>query len=418
MAQPKDFGFGSEEQMVRDSARKLLKEQAGIETLRKLVARDHREAYESEVQPAPWDERLWQRMVELGWTALAVPEAAGGVGMRWVAVAGLAEEIGRAALPSPLPATLIATAVLRAAAARPGAAGAEAAGGASETARGASERSPGASAAALAWLGRIAAGEAAALAVTPADGSWEPDATEVSATARGGGATLRGTAWFVQDARKAGFFVVAARSAEGVGLYAVPAGAPGLRIHPDRIVDLTRDQARVELDDVAVDAGAVVAPAGAGAAVLADATPAILVVVAADLCGAGEWQLQTTAEYARIRTQFDRPIGFFQAVKHPIVDMMLEVDRARSLTYAAACAVDTDPADAPRLARMAKAAASDAAAYCSDRSVQLHGGIGFTWECDVHIYFKRQKHNQLLYGDAAYQRAALAALLDRGGAAA
>ncbi len=113
-----------------------------------------------------------------------------------------------------------------------------------------------------------------------------------------------------------------------------------------------------------------------------------------------------------MRTQFDHPIGFFQAVKHPIVNMMLAVDRARSLVYAAACAVDADPRDALRLARMAKASASDAAAFCSDRSVQLHGGIGFTWECDVHIYFKRQKHNQFLWGDGTHQRAQLATLLD------
>src|SRR5436309_1505393 len=116
MAQPKDFGFGSEEQMVRDSARKLLKDAAGIEALRALVARDHKSAYESAVQPAPWDERLWRQMIELGWTALAVPEDGGGAGMKMVAVAALAEELGRAAVPSPLPSTLIATMVLRAAA--------------------------------------------------------------------------------------------------------------------------------------------------------------------------------------------------------------------------------------------------------------------------------------------------------------
>jgi alkylation response protein AidB-like acyl-CoA dehydrogenase len=98
-------------------------------------------------------------------------------------------------------------------------------------------------------------------------------------------------------------------------------------------------------------------------------------------------------------------------VKHPIVNMMCAVDRARSLTYAAAAAIDHEPKDALRLARMAKAAASDTAAFCADRSVQLHGGIGFTWECDVHIYFKRQKHHQLLWGDAAYHRARLAETL-------
>src|SRR5438552_2347331 len=158
MAQPKDFGFGSEEQMVRDSARKLLKDAAGIETLRALVARDHKSAYESAVQPAPWDER------------------------------------------------------------------------------------------------------------------------------------------------KAAFFVVAAASEGGVGLYAVAADTPGVTIQPDRIADLTRDQARLELDDARLDGAAIVAAPGAAAAVIAAATPAILTIVAADLCGAAEWQLQTTAEYARVRT--------------------------------------------------------------------------------------------------------------------
>jgi alkylation response protein AidB-like acyl-CoA dehydrogenase len=224
---------------------------------------------------------------------------------------------------------------------------------------------------------------------------------------------LDGTAPFVQDARKATFFVVAARDAKGVGLYAVAADAPGVTIHPDRVVDLTRDQAHVEFDDVKVDKSAVIAAPGTGADVMAAALPSILTIVAADLCGAAEWQLQTTAEYARVRTQFDRLIGFFQAVKHPIVNIMIDVDRARSITYAAACAIDTDPTDALRLARMAKAAASDAGSFASSRSIQLHGGIGFTWECDVHIYVKRQKHNQFYFGDGPYQRAKIAELIGK-----
>jgi alkylation response protein AidB-like acyl-CoA dehydrogenase len=381
MALTKDFGFGPDEQLVRDQARKFLRDNFGIERLRKLVAADHHAAYESPVQPAPYDKDLWHQMVELGWTGLAVPEATGGIGMKMIAVAALAEEIGRVAMPSPLLSTLVATMVLRAA-------------GAST------------------WLERVAGGDAASLAATNADGSWEPGDTDVTATAAGDGVTLAGTAAFVQDARKAGFFVVSAKGPGGIGLYAVPADAPGLTIAPDRIVDLTRDQATLTFANVRIPASGVVAPAGRGAAALEAATPAILAIVAADLCGAAEWQLQTTNEYARTRVQFDHPIGFFQAVKHPIVNMMLAVDRARSLMYAAACAIDHEPDDALRLARMAKAAASDAAAFCSDRSVQLHGGIGFTWECDVHLYFKRQKHNQLLYGDATYQRSKLAALLD------
>lgn len=385
MAQPKDFGFGSEEQMLRDAARKFLKDNSPIEKLRTLVAKDHKIAYESDVQPLAWDEKIWKQMVELGWTALAVPEAAGGAGMKMIAVAALAEEIGRAALPSPLIATLIATAVLTQAK--------------TETAK--------------AWLERIVAGDAASFAGPGSEGSWLPDATSMRVKTTGDGAFLEGTVPFVQDARKAAFFVVAAREAAGVGLYAVAADAPGVKIRPDRVVDLTRDQASVLFEDVRIDKAGIIATPAAGAPAVAAALPSILTIVAADICGAAEWQLQTTAEYARVRTQFDRLIGFFQAVKHPIVNVMIDVDRARSLTYAAACAIDTEPGEALRLARMAKAAASDAASFASSRSIQLHGGIGFTWECDVHIYVKRQKHNQFYFGDGAYQRAKIAALIDR-----
>jgi len=385
MAQPKDFGFGSEEQMLRDSARKFLKDNSPIEKLRALVARDHKLAYESEVQPLAWDEKIWKQMVELGWTALAAPESAGGVGMKMIAVAALAEEIGRAALPSPLIATLITTAVL----------------------------SQAKTDAAKAWLERIVAGEAASFAGPGSEGSWLPEATSMRVKTTGDGAFLEGSVPFVQDARKVAFFLVAARDPKGIGLYAIAADAPGVKIRPDRVVDLTRDQATLVFDDVRVDKASVIAAPGAGSAAVAAALPSILTIVAADICGAAEWQLQTTAEYARVRTQFDHLIGFFQAVKHPIVNVMIDVDRARSLTYAAACAVDTDPADALRLARMAKAAASDAAAFASSRSIQLHGGWRFTWECDVHIYVKRQKHNQFYFGDGAYQRSKIAALIDR-----
>ena len=377
MALTKDFGFGPDEALVRDGARKFLRDTFPIDRLRRLVAADHHEAYETSPQPAPWDRELWQQLVELGWPGLAVPEAAGGVGMKTIALATLVEEVGRVALPSPLVATINATAVLKAAGA-------------------------------TAWLRRIADGTPATLAVTDPEGSWRPADSGVTAIVAGGGATLRGSAAFVQDARKADVLVVSARTGDGLGLYAVPTDAPGVRIEPDRIVDLTRDQATVVFDGVRVDRDGVVAAPPSGLRALEAAVPTLLTIVAADLCGAAEWQLQTTTEYAKIRTQFERPIGFFQAVKHPIVNMMLAVDRARSLVYAAACAIDFEPEDALRLARMAKAAASDAAAFCSNRSVQLHGGIGFTWESDVHLYFKRQTHNQMLYGDGAYQRARLA----------
>lgn len=376
MTRPQDFGFDEDAQIVRDTARRLLAEHCGNEALHRRVAAS---SEPGRARESVWDEALWRRIVELGWTAVAVPEAAGGVGMGLAAIAGLAEEVGRAALPSPLIATLCATYVLRACAGATG----------------------------DALLRRIAEGTTVSLAATDRRGSWAAADTDVRAS-EGDEVVLDGTAWFVQDARKVGVLLVKARAAAGVGLYIVEADAPGVTIVPDAILDLTRDQAHVELRGVRAQ---VAAPAGQGERVMRAAEPAILTIVAADMVGAGEWQLQTTAEYARTRVQFDRPIGFFQAVKHPLVDMMMAVDEARSLVYDAACAFDHEPAMAETCARMAKASASDMAAYASSRSVQLHGGIGFTWECFVHMYFKRQKHNEALYGDGAYQRARLADIL-------
>jgi alkylation response protein AidB-like acyl-CoA dehydrogenase len=367
---PHDFGLGDDAQLLKTTARRLFEDRLPNDVLHRLVARSHEPARASE---CVWDPDLWRRMIDLGWTAVAVPESAGGYGMGLAAIAGLAEELGRAAVPSPLIATLCASYLLAACDSEP----------------------------ARALLRRIASGAAASLALIDRRGSWEPEDGDVVAT----DTVLNGTAWFVQDARKADIFVVKARTPAGVGFYAVEAAAKGVTIVPDAIVDLTRDQAHVELRDVA--AVCVAAP-GTGAPAWRAAEPALLVILAADMVGAAEWQLQTTAEYARTRVQFDRPIGFFQAVKHPLVDMMVMIDEARSLVYDAACAFDHEPANAELFARMAKSSASDAAIHCSGRSVQLHGGIGFTWESFVHLYFKRQQHNAALYGDGAYQRARLA----------
>lgn len=380
MPQPKNFGFGADEQMVRDQASRFLKDNLPVERLRTLVAHDHKQAYESEVQPALWDEKLWNDTVALGWTGLGIGEAQGGVGLPLVALAAVAEEAGRAALPSPLLATLCATEVLKAC----------------DTD------------AARSVLQQIAGGAAATLATTGEAADWENAGSDIIARPSKGGFVLDGSARFVQDARKAGFFVVSANAPGGALLARLPVDAPGLVIEPDRITDLTRDQASLNLKGVEVKAADVVALPGAADAAIRKALPAILTLIAADICGAGEWQLQTTAEYARTRRQFDHTIGFFQAVKHPIVNMMIDLDRAKSLVYAAACAVDHEPEQAERLARMAKAAASDAAQFVSGRSIQLHGGIGFTWECDVHIWVKRQQHSQFLWGDGVWHRARLA----------
>ena len=372
MSQPRDFGFNEDISMLKDAAQRFFEEKQQLVALHeqlKGTEDPHRGA-----ERTPWfDADVWGEMVALGWTMLAVPEAAGGLGMGLVAAAALQEEVGRAACPTPLTATLQTTFVLR-----------EAGDGAS------------------ALLGKIAEGHAVALAISGADGSPDVASTDVAAA----GNRLTGTSWYVQDAHKVDGFVVAARDGDGVGLYYVDRAAAQLR--SDRIVDLTRDQARLVLDGV--EAEVLVAPTD-GVAVLEGALPALLTLTAADMAGAAEWQLQATAEYAKTRVQFDRPIGFFQAVKHPIVDMMIAADETRSLVYSAACAFDYDRDDALRCARLAKASAADTGVFCSNRSTQLHGGIGFTWEMDVQIFHKRQMHSQFLYGDGPWNREKLAELL-------
>lgn len=374
---PSDYGFGPDEEMLRDLSRKFLDEHCPVSQLRKWAAGDHRAVYERGERPG-WSEPLWREIVELGWTGLAVPEEAGGTGFKTVGLVALVEEVGRHALPSPLIATLNATHVLR-----------QAGGGSAQAA-----------------LSRIAAGEASTLAITDARGRWESHGGDVVAREDGDGLRLSGRAYFVQDAFKARSLVVAARHGERVVLCDVPVEAAGVSLSQDHIHDLTRDQATVAFENVLVPAEHIVSRDGA--AVIRAAWPSILVTVSADLCGSAEWQLQTTVEYAKTRKQFDRPIGFFQAVKHPLVDAMVMIDRARSLVYHAAAAIDASDDSALVAARMAKSAASDAGRYMSDRSVQLHGGIGFTWESDVHLFFKRSLHDQALYGDGAHQRRLLA----------
>jgi len=371
MTQPQNFGFGEEETMLRDSARKFFADNLPVDQLHHLVAADSDPHKSLE---ACWRPELWQQMVELGWTMLAVPESAGGIGMSAVAVAALCEEAGRAAFPSPLLATINATYLLAAC------------GGS----------------AANAALESIVGGASASLAVIDASGSWEEADTAVEAS----GGKLSGTAYFVQDAQKVDYLLVKARQGDSLGLYWVATGAEGVDVQPDAIVDLTRDQAHVVFSGAAAQE-----VSSDGLAALAQAMPAIWTMVAADMAGAAEWQLQTTVEYAQTRKQFDRELGFFQAIKHPLVNVMIEIDQAKSLVYNAACAIDHEPELAAQYAHMAKASATEMAKYASSRSVQFHGGIGFTWECYVHLFFKRQMHNQALWGDAAWHRARLATLL-------
>jgi alkylation response protein AidB-like acyl-CoA dehydrogenase len=368
--QPKNYGFGEDESMLKDSAQKFFADNCSPDKIHAQVAHDP--SIDRPIE-CIWDKDLWQQVVDLGWTAVCVPEAAGGIGMPLVAAVAIAEEAGKAAFPSPLLSTYCATFVLKACD----------------------------SDAATKALGDIATGKATTLAITDEGGSWDSSDTDVTVA----DGKLNGTAWFVQDAKKADRFVVSAKGANGVGLYLVEATAANLDIIADGIIDLTRDQAHITFNGVEC---VEVAAEGTGDKAIDAAMPSILTIVSADMVGAGEWLLQTTVEYAKTRIQFDRPLGFFQAVKHPLVNVMLDIDKAKSLTYNAACSIDCGEDSAELNARMAKSMASDMAVFSSSRAVQFHGGIGFTWECFVHIFFKRQMHNQVMYGDAKVQRAILA----------
>ncbi len=376
IGQPKNFGFDEDEQALRDLAEKVLADNLSTSELHSLVARDRTLAQGTECR---WDTGLWDQIVELGWLAAAVPERAGGLGMSAVAVAALVEQAGRAAMPGPLVPTLGAAYILAAC------------------------ENPAADAA----LGLICAGKRFSYAVCDRHGSWDDDASQVVLDNN----TLHGTAHFVQDAQKVDYFLVNAKQDGAPALIVVPADADGLTIRPNAILDLTRDQAQLDFDGVRIDDAQLAARPGEAIEALQRATPAVLVLISADICGAAEWQLQTTADYARTREQFDHPLGFYQAVKHPLSEFMVAIDLTRALLFNAACAIDHEPGNAEQYARMAKSAAADAAAFGSRTSLQLHGGIGFTWECFVHVYLKRQLHSITLMGDGACQRSKLADIM-------
>ena len=375
MATPKDFGFTEDISMLKDTFAKFLSEQKTIENLRPSL-KGTEDPYHGDQRSAFYDTQSWQQTVELGIHAVSIPEDQGGIGMGLVAATAIAEEIGRYALATPLTNMLLATFLLRAIDSPEG----------------------------NALLEAMAGGTRVGIALYGEDASLEGDSTDV----RVEDGKLQGQSWYVTDAQKSEILIVAAESADGIDLYRVDCQSANVRVLDDRIVDLTRDQARIQFDGAEAQA---LTTGGRGLLSFQKSLPALLTLTAADIAGAAEWQLQTTAEYAKVRSQFDRPIGFFQAVKHPIVDMMITADETRSLVYQAAAAFDFEPEDAARCAHLAKSSASDTAEFCANRSTQLHGGIGFTWEADVQIYHKRQMHSQFLFGAGIWQRAKLAELL-------
>jgi alkylation response protein AidB-like acyl-CoA dehydrogenase len=341
---------------------------------------------------------LYQKLARLGWLGVLVPEAFGGTGGSMLDAALLFEEAGRAALPGPLlAATLLAPLALRQAGSR--------------------------SQKAL-WLPRLAAGDAlGTLAVTEDDERY--DAVGIRARARRvpGGYEISGVKMFVPDADAADVIIVAARAAprtttrgrrprpaDGPTLFLVDRHAPGVAIRPLETIDRTRRVYEVRLRDVRVPVGCRLGAEGAAWRVIGPLLDASAVAFAADSLGGADRALEMSIAYARTREQFGRPIGSFQAIKHMAAEMVSEIEPARSLVWYAAYAFDEKQRERSRAASLAKARLGDVYSRTTNRAVQIHGGIGFTWDHDLHWWFKRAKWNEVAFGDPTFHRERLATL--------
>ncbi len=252
----------------------------------------------------------------------------------------------------------------------------------------------------------IAAGETiATLAFTEDSGRWDPEGVTLAATPSGDGWSLNGHKSFVIDGHVAGLVLVVGRTAAGLSLFGVKGDAEGLTRTPLATMDQTRKQARLEFADtpawlIGTDGGA--EPG------LRKTLDLAAVALAAEQVGGAQRCLDSSVEYAKTRIQFGRPIGSFQAIKHKCADMLLEVESAKSAAYYAGWAAAEDSDELPVVASLAKSYCSEAYFHAAAENIQIHGGIGFTWEHPAHLYFKRAKSSELMLGDPAYHRELLA----------
>jgi alkylation response protein AidB-like acyl-CoA dehydrogenase len=321
---------------------------------------------------------MWKDMAQLGWLGLMLPEAVGGSALGLVETAILLEEMGRAACPGPYFPTVLAATVLADA-------------GSPEQQR--------------RWLGAIAAGAVrATVALLDTDWSWEAEAIATRATRTTAGFTLTGTKRFVPWAHVADVVIVPARGPEGLGLFLVERSAPGLRVGAIHGMDLGTRWATLTLDALPVAAEATLGGPGQSDALLQRVLQRGAVGAAAEMLGAARRCLDMSVAYAKVREQFGQPIGAFQAIRHKCAEMLTEVENAHAATYYAAWATDTGAEDAALAASVAKAYVGDAARQVCGEAIQVHGGIGFTWEYDLHLYVKRAKALEAMYGDADHHR--------------
>ena len=384
-----EFAFTEEQEMIRETAAAFLAEVSGSAAVRRAMALE--QGYES---------ALWDRICgEMYWQAMHVPEAYGGLGLGYVEVVAMMEQMGRYLLCSPFFSTVcLAANALRVA--------------------GSEEQQ-------AMWLGQVCEGKlTATLAFNGGSPRW--DAQAITATWRRDGEcyVLNGEYRYVIDGHTAQLLIVAARvegssGAEGISLFLLPAATAGVTRQWLPTMDQARKQASVQLHDVSLVAEALMGEPGQAGKALATVIDLAAIALAAEQVGGCQQLLDMTVAYTSERVQFNRTIASYQAVKHKAADMMLKTEVARSAIYYAACVAQEALEGGPLAGELGEAA-SVAKSYCSDAyfaiagdALQLFGGVGFTWEYDVHLYFKRAKSSEHLLGNGAYHRERLArALLD------
>jgi alkylation response protein AidB-like acyl-CoA dehydrogenase len=360
------FDLNDEQQAIKSTARDFLAARYKSERIRELAESEN-----------GFEESDWQEMAELGWTGLALPEEWGGQGLGIVELAVLFEEMGYALAPSPLFSNTIAGLALSLC-------------GSDEQ----RER----------YLRPLAEGERRGTpALWDAGSTATPGAFKMQARADGGDTVLDGEKILVLDAAGADFFLVATSDGRR---HLVETGAEGVGVSEEPSIDQTRRLSTVRFDGVRVAAADTLPAEGHQYEAVFDR---ICVALAAESTGVAQRTLEMAVEYAKDRHQFGRPIGSYQAVSHRCAQMLLETENAHSTVYGAAWAADAEPESLPLAASMAKAYASDAGWRVPDASIQVHGGIGFTWEHDLHFFLKRGRANAALFGDARWHRERVAA---------
>ncbi len=365
-----NFAFSEEQEELRRSVRRFLEDKSPVTEVRRLM-----ETTEG------FDRAVWEQMAnQLGLQALAIPEEYGGAGFGYVELTVIFEEMGAALLCAPYFSTvaLAANAILASG---------------DESAK--KDLLPG-----------VAAGETiATLALTEDSGRWDTDGITLTATGKGEHWKLDGHKMFVVDGHNANLVIVAARTGQGVSLFAVEGGAAGMAATPLATMDQTRKQARIEFTSTPAR---LVGEEGGAGPVLSRTLDLAAVALAAEQVGGAQRCLDMSVDYAKTRIQFGRPIGSFQAIKHKCADMLLEVESAKSAAYYAGWAAAEDSEELPVVASLAKSYCSEAYFHAAAENIQIHGGIGFTWEHDAHLYFKRAKSSELMLGDPSYHRELLA----------